>query len=458
MSTQHYEHDVFISYSHADSKVAVKIKNRLTEHVARGRTISVFLDEETIKPGDNLVDKINKGLSNAHFFLLLLSPESIDAEWPTAERDAALLQDPSGRAGRVISILVKECEIPPLLRIRKWVDFRSDADFDKNMRKIISRITGESLSHSTKKGGQMPKSGASLPSVPCLGSHEPDAVDEELYTNLYEVERLPRILSAPTPYSSRLEIARTLKCESPTCVISSGRMYTTSGIDNAEDPLRRAVDTGGICNVAEVFWLENDDNKNLLTALLNLQAHRLCARLGLSYDKTGERYYGDANKITTHSIDWLPNVRTGHRRLILPYKKDGRTHFYRHRSIRLSFHILGGRTFLQVDPGWTFTSDGSAVIEDETRRAVLNIRVQSLIRNDAQFAEQRFWAWLLSKGGSIRLGGDDNPVMVSLVPLKLASRVGIDGDYRPVSFDSSDPPPLVREDGGDSVAEGGGAA
>ena len=169
MSTQHYEHDVFISYSHADSKVAVKIKNKLAEHVARGRTISVFLDEETIKPGDNLVDKINKGLSNAHFFLLLLSPESIDAEWPTAERDAALLQDPSGRAGRVISILVKECEIPPLLRIRKWVDFRSDADFDKNMRKIISRITGESLSHSTKKGGQMPKSGTSLPSVPCLG-------------------------------------------------------------------------------------------------------------------------------------------------------------------------------------------------------------------------------------------------------------------------------------------------
>ena len=458
MSTQHYGHDVFISYSHADTEVAVKMKNKIAEHAIQDRPISVFLDEETIKPGENMVDKINKGLSNAHFFLLLLSPASIDAEWPTAERDAALLSDPSGRAGRVIPVIVGECEIPPLLRIRKWVDLRSDADFDKNMRKIISRITGESLTHSAKKGEQMPKSGVSTPSVPCLDSHEPDAVDEVLYTNLYAVEKLPRVFAAPTTYSSRRDIKQTLKCKISPCIVSANVLYTTSNIDNEGNPLRQAVAAGNVSDVEVDFWFKNDDNKRLLTTLLNLQANRLCEELGLSYDKTGKKYYGDINIVTDQYIYWIPNVPQGRRKLIIPYEKDGRTYFYRHRALKLSFHVLGRRVFLQVDPSWTFTSDGSTVIEDDKRRATLNTRVQSLIRNDAQFSEQRFWAWLLSKGGSIRMGEADNLVTIGLAPLKFASQVGVYGDYQPVRFNSSDPPPLTRVGRGDTAPGGGTVA
>ena len=451
MPEQHYEYDAFISYAHEDAEMANKIMEYLKNYA--GDNISVFLDDKANRHGENIVDKINKALSNARFFLLLLSPASVDAEWPTAERDAALLTDLSGRAGRIIPVIVDDCEIPPLLRIRKWIDLRRNKDFDKMMGAVAARIAGKSPLHGADNRGAATPSAMAGPY-----SHEPDAVDEELYTNLYEVEKLPRILSAPTPYSSRPEIVKTLKLGAPTCVISSGRMYTTSDINNAENPLRRAVDAGSIVDVHAGFWLESDANGKLLTALLNLLAHRLCAGLGLTYDETGKRYYGDMSAVTDRNIDWLPNVRTGHRKLILPYKKGGETYFYRHRSISLSFHMLGGRIFLQVDPGWTFTKDGSAVIKDKVRRAVLNTRVQSQIRNEAQFAEQRFWAWLLSKGGSIRLGEDDNPVTVGLTPLKIASRVGIRDDYRPVSFDPSDPPPLVRGDGGDSSAEGGDAA
>lgn len=458
MSTQHYGYDAFISYSHVDTEVAVKIKNKLEEHAARGRQIRVFLDEETIKPGENMVDKMNKGLSNAHFYLLLLSPASIDAEWPTAERDAALLIDPSGRAGRVIPVIVEGCEIPPLLRIRKWIDLRSATDFDKNMNRIVSRITGEPLSHSAKTGGRVPKSGAAPPGMPCLDSHEPDAVDEVLYTNLYAVEKLPRVFTAPTPHSSRQDVRRALKCRIPPCVVSSNTLYTPSNMDNGENPLRQAVTAGDSSCVEPDFWFKDDDNKRLLTTLLNLQANRLCEELGLSYDKTGKKYYGDVNIVTDQYIHWIPNVPQGRRKLVLPYEKDGRTYFYRHRALKLSFHVLGRRAFLQVDPSWTFTSDGSAVIEDQKRRATLNTRVQSLIRNDAQFSEQRFWAWLLSKGGSIRMGEADNPVIIGPTPLKFASQVGVYGDYRPASFNSNDPPPLTRGARGEPAAGGGASA
>lgn len=457
MPGQHYEYDAFISYTHKDAEMAEKIRDYLQKHGAEG-TIKVFLDDEEISHGENIVDRINKALSSARFFLLLLSQESVDAEWPTAERDAALFCDPSGRAGRIIPVIVGDCEIPPLLRMRKWADLRRDENFHKNMIKIVSRIMDKSPSHGAENDVKINRRKMVPPALAGPYSHEPDAIDEELYTNLYEVKKLPRILSAPTPYSSRHEIGKTLRCKSPTCVISSGMMYTSSDINDMENTLRQAVDTGDITDVATDFWLANDNNKRLLMELLNLQAHHFCAKLGLTYDETGKRYYGDMIRVTDQNIDWLPNIRTGHRKLILQHKKDGETNFYRHRSIKLSFHIFGNKIFLQVDPGWTFTSDGSAVIDDRARRAVLNTRVQSLIRNDAQFSEQRFWAWLLSRGGSIRLGESNNPVTISLTPLRLTSRVGIYGDYRPVSFDSSDPPPLVRDDGGDTAFGGGDAS
>lgn len=439
-------YDAFISYSHKDAEIAKKIRDYLQNYGTSGGSMNVFLDEAAIGPGESIVDKINKALSSARFFLLLLSSASIDAEWPTAERDAALLRDPSGRAGRIIPIIVGDCNIPPLLRIRKWIDLRRGADFDKKMDNVVSLIVGRSLSHSVKKGDYMPK-GIASQAAACLYSHKPDTIDEVLYTNLYEVEKLPHIFSAPTSYSSRQSIAQDLECKMPTCVIFSNRLYTPTDISGEESTLRRAVDTSDIRVVNEGFWLGDENYKKLLTRLLTLHACHFCASLGLSFDAIGKKYYGKINEVTPKSITWIPNVNQSRRMLILPYKKGKKIYFYRHRSLKLSYRMLDRQVFLQVDPSWTFTSDGSAVIEDRKRRAVLNTRIQSQIRNGAQFAEQKFWAWLLSRGGSIKIGDSGNPVTTSLVPLKLTSQVGIYGDYQKAHFDPTDPPSIAREGG-----------
>ena len=444
MAEQHRCYDAFISYSHKDSQTAKKVWKYLQNYGATGNKISAFMDEDAISPGESIAEKINKALESARFFLILLSPAAIDADWTTAERNAALLSDPAGRLGRVIPLIVKDCNIPPLMRIRKWVDLRRDSDFDKKMDRVASLIAGRSLSQRDTEGGRMLESGAVGTSSLCPYSHEPDAIDEVLYTNLYEVEELPRIFTAPTSYPSRLAIARDFGCKTPTCIMSSNKLYTTSDIDNVDNPLRRAVDTGDIRSVDEGSWLKDNDHEKLLTALLNLQADHFCRGLGLSYDHIGKKHYCDINRVTK-GITWTLNVRSSTRSMILPHERDGKVYFYRHRALKLSYHIFGSRVFLQLEPSWTFTSDGSAVVEDRKRRAVLNTRIQSMIRNDAQFGEQKFWAWLLSKKGSITIGENNNPVTTSLVPMKLTSQVGIHGDYQHSSFDSSDPPPIACE-------------
>lgn len=446
MPDPRYDYDAFISYSHEDSEVAQEIASRLKELCSNGSEARIFLDNWSIEPGDNFVDRINTGLSKARYYLLLLSPTSIKAEWPTAERDAALLEDPSGRGGRVIPILVKDCELPPLLAIRHRIDARDKPRLDTGMVSLASKITGRALSHDTSGGTTLAMLKSAAPAAPPARpySHEPDVVDEVLYTNLYKVKKIPTIWSAPTMFSTERDVWQKLQCSLPPLAVHEGKLYTSSKIKCADNALRPAIDTDSIKDIPFEFWLENDDQRRILTTLLNIHAKHRCEEIGLSYDKAGRRYYGDKTRVTGEKLRWLSHVRTGRRPLIIPYKNDDDViQFYRHRALKPSFHVLGGEAFLQINTGWTFTHDGSAIIMDKKKRSALNTRLRSYDDNDDEFTEQRFWAWLLSKDGQIEMGERGNTIQIDYVPLKYELQAGICGDYRPAPFSQGNPPRIA---------------
>ena len=107
--------DAFISYQSEEEAFAKKLASRIEAYSTDGRRLKTFLAPWDIKPGDNFIEKLNEGLEKARFFLIILSPKALEAEWPTAERDVAIYSDPSGRLGRVIPIMRQSCRVPPLL-------------------------------------------------------------------------------------------------------------------------------------------------------------------------------------------------------------------------------------------------------------------------------------------------------------------------------------------------------
>src|SRR5437660_1500749 len=115
-------YDVFISYHHTDEKDARKLESKIKNDTIGGKSLRVFIAPWTIQPGQNFVTIIEDALARATFVLLILSPEALKADWPTAERAAAILSDPAGRLGRVIPVLLKPCKLPPLLSFRQYVD------------------------------------------------------------------------------------------------------------------------------------------------------------------------------------------------------------------------------------------------------------------------------------------------------------------------------------------------
>ena len=77
-------HDVFLSHASEDKdSIARPLKDALE---ARG--LSVWFDEIKIKIGQSIRQEIEKGIANARFGVVVISPDFFRKQWTQAELDA----------------------------------------------------------------------------------------------------------------------------------------------------------------------------------------------------------------------------------------------------------------------------------------------------------------------------------------------------------------------------------
>jgi predicted nucleotide-binding protein len=114
---------VFISYSHEDRDFA----QRLAKDLLSNR-ILVWWDDWMIRVGDSLLKKIEEGLSTSSYLGIILTPASVASSWVREELNAALLRQLEERRVFVLPILAQDCQIPLLLRDKKYADFRTSYD------------------------------------------------------------------------------------------------------------------------------------------------------------------------------------------------------------------------------------------------------------------------------------------------------------------------------------------
>jgi hypothetical protein len=108
----------FISHTSKDKPFTRQLATDLTK-----AGVSVWLDEQHIMVGDSITQRISQGLANADFFLIALSDDSVRSEWVKKELSAALLQEVEKRQTVVLPIKLSECEIPELIKDKKYADF-----------------------------------------------------------------------------------------------------------------------------------------------------------------------------------------------------------------------------------------------------------------------------------------------------------------------------------------------
>jgi hypothetical protein len=109
----------FLSHNKAEKDWASSLADALS---ARGA--SVFLDERSISPGEDIVRAISVALEASRQLVFLMSPRSVESQWVELEWASTLYSDPGAASNRVVPVLLEDCEIPFLLRRLKYIDAR----------------------------------------------------------------------------------------------------------------------------------------------------------------------------------------------------------------------------------------------------------------------------------------------------------------------------------------------
>jgi hypothetical protein len=119
-----WRYDVFLSYSSKDKAVVRAIAARLNNDGIR-----VWLDEDQIKPGDNIPAKIEEGLEHSRVLVLCMSANAFGSDWGQLEAGTFRFRDPLNKQRRFIPLRLDNASIKGSLAQFLYVDLRHNYEF-----------------------------------------------------------------------------------------------------------------------------------------------------------------------------------------------------------------------------------------------------------------------------------------------------------------------------------------
>lgn len=136
---------VFLCHASADKPMVRELGKKLKKN-----GIDIWLDEDSLLPGQDWKLEIPRAIENSDVILMCLSKNSVDREgYIQREIKFALdksLELPEGDIF-IIPIRFEECEVPLPLARWHWVDLFQDDGFDKLMRALKTRAQSLEFKH-----------------------------------------------------------------------------------------------------------------------------------------------------------------------------------------------------------------------------------------------------------------------------------------------------------------------
>lgn len=126
---------VFLSHSSKDKPF---IRQLATDLKKNG--VGVWLDEQNIAVGDSIVERVGQGLAESDYFVLAMSNNSMNSPWVKKELNQALVSEIEQRDVKILPVKISECEIPVLIKDKKYADFSSQ--YQAGLNDLLSSIKG----------------------------------------------------------------------------------------------------------------------------------------------------------------------------------------------------------------------------------------------------------------------------------------------------------------------------
>jgi hypothetical protein len=109
---------VFISHSSKDKPFVRQLAADLT---ANG--VQVWLDEQRIRVGESIPEKIAQGLAESDFFVIVISANSASSDWVKREMNTALVTEIERRKVTILPVRIDATPVPEAIKDKKYTDF-----------------------------------------------------------------------------------------------------------------------------------------------------------------------------------------------------------------------------------------------------------------------------------------------------------------------------------------------
>lgn len=455
--------DIFLSHSSADKPTVRRIAADIAKHrCGDGRPLTVWLDEAEIRPGESIVGAVNAGLESSSVIALALSPAYFRSRsgWTDAEWHAALHRDPDNRRGRILPILIADCpRIPILLRHLRIIDLRKPT-YPQGLQEFVRVVRGDPHQVPAIYRGQLiwtdhQVSRQTLVAERSVVDAEPDACQENLSCNLLPVDALPtRVYTAPVlralagrpsladiTLPSKDEVKQAIRYHqealgktpfTPAFRMVEDRIVSFHDLTSADGVFSPVIDETHATSDPIADWLQDSDDRLIVTSLLNMALSRHAYRHALQEDpERPHRFYFTPREGGSRSITWKPFRTTRSREVAGPRHDDaGNVVFWRHAAAHLRMLFLAAHYYLHVDPTWVFTEDGEKILRGAELGSLAS-RWSGAERNLHILYHIRFWAHALRSGpGPIQVRAGDQTLSLSSAPAFIHQQFGIAGDVR----------------------------
>jgi hypothetical protein len=133
---------IFISYNHKDKEIVSDIASKLA--IVFGRE-SVFYDEWSIQPGDDIIDKMNQGLETMSYFFFFMSRNSLTSEMVKLEWQNALFMKAQKKI-KFIPVKLDDCNVPAILLQNLYINIYGQG-LEYGLRQMIDVVSGISTNN-----------------------------------------------------------------------------------------------------------------------------------------------------------------------------------------------------------------------------------------------------------------------------------------------------------------------
>lgn len=424
--------DLFLCHTGADKDWVKELGARLEAEEINGHSTQVWFDEWDIAHGKSIISAIGEGLANSRFVGVVLSPAMVKADWPTAEWQSVVIDDPLNRHGRILPLLRHKfdpftgeaIEIPWVLKPLKRFDFSRPAAFDVEYRKLLRHLRGLQPERGSMPSGRL---GAAIGTL-SLGHDTPDEVPESLTSNLLPVSRLPETIHSDlTPVKDYDEIWDAFPRKTvPPFALHNHRLFSFYPPGAPHHPFKRFL-LGTAVQASETAGLLKDfESTKMLIGMFNAALRQHCRKLGILNAKKDRQFYCPVSAPKSRYFQWEPKGRK--RTLAKLIKGPKGRAFGVHYAARMRFTMAAGRLYLIIEPAWMFTLDGLTPIEG-VEAGVLSTKWGGRERNAAVLRNVLMWALMLSRGDRIiKLALGPHNAEIQTLPALGEINMGIDGD------------------------------